>query len=722
LSVDAARVTGAESRADSGVRWTQIDGVNVAWSDQPGPLRASLIFRIGTADESLSVNGITHLVEHLALFPLGQQPHYQNGAVRTSLTSFDTAGDPAEVSTFLAGVCASLGALPADRLAMERRVVETEASRRPGGTFTSALGWRYGPNGPGLWSAEEFALQTVDAPALQAWADQVFTCDNAVLVLSGPPPASLRLPLRSRGRLTVPPLVDMLPTTPAWFEHSWPDVGMLTVLPRSSAAVAYTYALQRDLVENLRIRLGMAYSPTVDYEPYDANTALVFARADAHRDHLEQVAQVVAGTVTALAERGPSAHHMQEYRDTAVKQYSLPGAALSAALYEATDLLLSGTYTPIGEIRARLEAMTDADVAEAARAARDGLLYALPQGVTLPVDRAVRAPQYSIEPPVTGHRLQPLGATVTGPPELVASTEGLTLDQGEGRRSTVRFASCRVNLAWPDGRRVIVSPEGISLTIEPTLWQSGKDIVELIDRSTAHVRVTRPAREDGTIPKPPAPTAPSPTPPSSPPSHRGRITEPATTTGPAASEHRPAAAFAYDSSGRPLNQFGTAIDVPYEPLWPDTTPTPRRSFAWRTRRPAPATRAAVIALVVGALATLAGGQGLRTTTTTGLPAGQARDGTAGATYDAATLDSLFHTALLLGMVAVTLGVLTLVGVRAAGALLLLAFTIYAGSNVYSLVTLGTNYFQHSSVLLLGLSVGGFLSMTNKESLSWIRRG
>lgn len=701
-------MTGVFAGADVGVRWSEVDGVNVAWSEEPGPLRASLVFRIGKADERLAVNGITHLIEHLALFPLGQQPHYQNGAVRTSLTSFDTAGDPSEVSAFLSGVCASLGALPADRLAMERRVVETEASRRPGGTFTSALAWRFGPNGPGLWSAEEFALQTVDAAALQSWADQVFTRENAVLVLSGPPPASLRLSLPSRGRLAVPPLVDMLPRTPAWFQHSWPDVGMLTVLPRSSAAVAYMYALQHDLVENLRIRLGMAYSPSVDYEPYDGDTALLFARADAHREHLEQVTQVFAGTVSGLADRGPSPERMTEYRDVATRQYAHPGAGLAAALYEATDLLLSGTYTPIGEIRARLDAMTDADVGDAARAARDALLYAVPGGVTLPVDRAVRAPLYSTEPPVTGRRLQPIGVSqpVGSPrpeaPELVVGEDGLSLDTGDGRISTVRFATCRVALAWPDGRRSVVSPEGIPVTIEPNLWQSGREVVGLIDGATSHVQVTRPARDPETIPKAPPLAAAAPA-----------LSVP---------EQVSTVAFAYDSSGRPLNQFGTTIDVPYEPVWDDTPVTRSRRSAWRTRRPAPATRAAILALVLGVLSALAASQGLRTTSTAGLPAGRAQDGAAGLVSDAATLELVFRVVLVIGAVAVVLGVLTLVGVRIAGALLLAGFVLYAGANLYALAVQGTAYFQHSSVLVLASSVGGLLSMTNRQTLFWIRHG
>jgi hypothetical protein len=184
----------------------------------------------------------------------------------------------------------------------------------------------------------------------------------------------------------------------------------------------------------------------------------------------------------------------------------------------------------------------------------------------------------------------------------------------------------------------------------------------------------------------------------------------------------PTVAFAYDSSGRPLNQFGTAIDVPYEPVWDDTPVARSRRTAWRTQRPAPATRASILALVLGALAALLGVQGQRTMSTAGLPAGQAQDGTAGLVYDAATLETVFRIVFVLGAVAIVLGVLTLVGVRIAGALLLVGFAFYAGANLYALVIQGTAYFQHSSVFILVTSVGGLLSMTNRQTLYWIRHG
>ena len=47
------------------VNQTTIDGVPVIWAEAPGPIRATLMFRVGRVDERLPWSGITHLVEHL---------------------------------------------------------------------------------------------------------------------------------------------------------------------------------------------------------------------------------------------------------------------------------------------------------------------------------------------------------------------------------------------------------------------------------------------------------------------------------------------------------------------------------------------------------------------------------------------------------------------------------------------------------------------------------
>src|SRR2546423_15677274 len=76
---------------------TEIDGVPVFSAPADGPLRAALLFRVGKAAETLANNGITHLVEHLALTAVGQQHYQSNGFVEGLLTGFGFTGPPSNV-------------------------------------------------------------------------------------------------------------------------------------------------------------------------------------------------------------------------------------------------------------------------------------------------------------------------------------------------------------------------------------------------------------------------------------------------------------------------------------------------------------------------------------------------------------------------------------------------------------------------------------------------
>ena len=497
-AADDRKMTGA--LADTVVSWTQVDGVNVAWGHAPGPLHASLMFRVGKADESLPCNGITHLVEHLTLFPLGQVPHYQNGSVRTTMTSFDTAGEPEQVVAFLSGVCAGLGRLPTERLEAEIRVVDTEAARRPNSTHTALLTWRFGASGPGLWGFDEYATRTVTPESLQLWADQVFTRENAVLVLTGPPPAGLTLPLASRGRLQPPPLVTVPPVLPAWFRHGFRDVAASTVVKRSVGALAYSYALQHRLTERLRYDLGLAYSPSVSYDPYDGELAHLVASADAHPDHVTAVAQVLADVVHELAVNGPTPAVLQEYIALSVQHRGVPGYAAGCAAYEAAQLLQSGTYRSTAESTVETDALTVTQVQEAAVAARATMLLGLPKDADVPEGWTRQAPEWSVVPPVEGSTLTRELSAEEQPGQLILGPDGLTRDFGDGKIVTTRYAETAAVLTRPDGQRVLIARDALSIILEPRLWREGFAAVAQIDAATSHMTVPMPARDADAIP------------------------------------------------------------------------------------------------------------------------------------------------------------------------------------------------------------------------------
>ena len=120
---------------------TTVDGVPVFWLTVPGPIRAMLIFRVGVIDETLPTRGITHLVEHLALFVTMQDAAMatrMNARVELHRTRFMAGGSADEIATFLGDVTSSLAALPFDRLEDEKRILRTEAVNKSHGSTKSS--------------------------------------------------------------------------------------------------------------------------------------------------------------------------------------------------------------------------------------------------------------------------------------------------------------------------------------------------------------------------------------------------------------------------------------------------------------------------------------------------------------------------------------------------------------------------------------------------------
>ena len=112
------------------IRQLEVDGVPTLLAGTTGPMHAGLMFRVGQADETLARRGITHLLEHLVLFPVGTADYHYNGATGNVVTYFHMQGSAADITAFLVGVCRSLGNLAIDRLETEKTILRTEWSGR----------------------------------------------------------------------------------------------------------------------------------------------------------------------------------------------------------------------------------------------------------------------------------------------------------------------------------------------------------------------------------------------------------------------------------------------------------------------------------------------------------------------------------------------------------------------------------------------------------------
>ncbi len=104
------------------VRRSLVDGVTVFSAPADGETSATLSFRVGMIDETLTTSGITHLVEHLAMPAHSRHVFEVNARVEGVRTLFWGHGEEQEVAGFLRGICAALRSLPLERFEAERRM------------------------------------------------------------------------------------------------------------------------------------------------------------------------------------------------------------------------------------------------------------------------------------------------------------------------------------------------------------------------------------------------------------------------------------------------------------------------------------------------------------------------------------------------------------------------------------------------------------------------
>lgn len=479
-----------------------IDGVPTVYAHKNGPTAAGLTFRVGQADETLARRGITHLIEHLALHSLGLTDYHSNGATALTLTHFYLDGTETDVVRFIDSVCSSLERLPLDRLDRERDILETEQAGR---SHPALPAWRYGAQGYGLPSYNEWGLERLGADEVLAWTRRWFTRENAVLWVAGERvPPGLRVALPAGERRPAPPATSALDVTPAWFASGRGEVVMDAVLRRSAAGSAYATVLGKELWKALRQDGGYSYTATAAYEPRDGRFATLRAYADAHP---EKEDAVVGGFIEVLA--AMRAGRIDESsvvagRERALERFAQPDFDASRLTGYAGDMLLGAPAHTAEELRAEAEALTVADIHAAATEAYGTTLLLVPQGRSADWARFAAAPVSSREV-VPGQAYPAIGEPGS---DLVVGAEGVSV-RTPNQLATVRFDHCAARLDWPDGRRVLIGLDGISVTVEPTLFALDEQGRTALDaRLDPGLVIPRPPRAPDAIPTPTPPPAP----------------------------------------------------------------------------------------------------------------------------------------------------------------------------------------------------------------------
>ncbi|MGW1340966.1 hypothetical protein ACWCOV_07910 [Kribbella sp. NPDC002412] len=481
------------------LRVTEVDGVPVYWVPGEQRMRAGLWFRVGMADETLPTHGWLHLLEHLALHGRDTIRTPVNGHVGMLHTSFDVEGEPDDIAAFLQQTCRWLTDPDFTDLEHEQRVLRAEGATRGAGAVATHLLWRYGAQGPGLAGYDEFGLYTAEADRLRALAADIYTRGNAVLALTGPPPAGLRLPLKDGTRWPANRATPCDQPMPGGFSGPEGSVALSGVVPRSTAAATLTRALRRGLEGGFRHGAGVGYSGWSSYELVDADHAMISAGMDILPEALPTVVSETTTVLRRLRDRGPDPTELRDDLDQELRRIKAEPAENWLPYLAARDVLLGRPPTDRDQLASEVDAVTADDVRAAARAMWSSLLVSVdPAGS--------RDPQLSWHggPPRVsvplGQQFKHVGrpvATAT----LTVGRSGAHVETTTGETSA-SYDELAAVVAYPDGGRLLIRRDGYQLPIEPALWKDGQQAVATVDAAVpVALRVPMPAREPDAIPR-----------------------------------------------------------------------------------------------------------------------------------------------------------------------------------------------------------------------------
>ena len=202
-------------------------------------------------------------------------------------------GQAQKVSSFLASICEALSSLPGDRLESEKQILVAEYAARPYDFYSNVVTRRYGATGYGLMGMPQLELRRATIEQLQDYSAQRFTAENAVLWLSGPPPADLRLSLPHGMKQPFPALTPIQPTFPSWYvDDACGGVAAGATVPRVSASTVFCEIAAKRLRERLRTLQAVSYLPRVFYDRLNADIAHLVLYADSDMDHRKELASV----------------------------------------------------------------------------------------------------------------------------------------------------------------------------------------------------------------------------------------------------------------------------------------------------------------------------------------------------------------------------------------------------------------------------------------------
>jgi len=459
------------------VRETDVTGVLCFYVDMGRPASAAhLIFRHGLADEPLPETGWLHLLEHLALLDRESLSRPISGQVSMLLTRFAAFGGPTELVSNLGALCRWVAEPDFRMLARERGVLQARAHQRHD-PLTRSLTWRYGARGPGVTSYHEVGALRATPELLAERAWQVFNAENAILVLDGPPPADLKLPLPGGQYLPPAPAEPVARRVPAAYR----DIAGLTlsgVVSRTHEATFLPAILERSVHDGLRQQTGGAYAPWSSTAEVDDQHLVIGGGSDVVPEILGNVAAAGMDVIHRLAREGVPRAWVEEAVQQRLTRLDSPAALADVALEAAYAALSSRVPLTHEELLDQLRHTDPELVDNAARELEASLLVGLPDDANLA--RGLELVSFpEAEPAGEGKR----HTHVNWPADLSTFSVDATLaERVNGAAASAMSIADVVGLfSWRDGTRRLVGRDGSVLEMEPRQWMNGEELAAALD-------------------------------------------------------------------------------------------------------------------------------------------------------------------------------------------------------------------------------------------------
>lgn len=473
---------------------SEVDGVRVLHFPGPDEIcHAWLIFAVGRRDESVPEQGVLHTLEHVVMHAVRRTSVEINASVDAVETQFIASGSPDKVGAFLSQVCRALANPAVDRLPDEVRVLDAERDT------AGDSGWpmhraRYGYTDLGVADAIPPATAHLSPELVTRYARTWFVTGNAVLVIDGPMPAQLELPLRS-GQAPV----RSWPTPRRWAEQ-WalltdgPACALNLVLPEVEGSrldlIAVDVLVDR-LTEALRHQGGHTYVIDHALLPVGGGQWDLVVWAEPPEDSAVAAVQTMVTALRQLCSDGPGPAELALAVERLRERSRGRQARVSQAVERAVERLLgvdilpadvdSGAAPEPGEITTYLRTVSRDGLFLGPDEARDAFqqlgLSELTEGPAIegPLPAGTR-----YRPPLLARALngEARGATV------VLTESGLVLD----------VLGHRQELGWPevvgvaridDGDMVVFGRHGAAIPIGGGFYRRGKELAAAV---VAHVR------------------------------------------------------------------------------------------------------------------------------------------------------------------------------------------------------------------------------------------